>query len=179
MVTVDFSMLSLATKTHTSFGITLMRHKILRCRCHKDAGISYILWGSADRYFSKQSVYRLVLTVHLPTCFYSRMRRSLYKVSPQQARNTSHNNFTYRYIDDVLSLKNTKFAEYLEFIYPRELEIKEITETAASSYSTWTMESCLLGFTTNGMTSIFPLLAFHFWAVISLLHQHTAFTFHS
>ena len=38
--------------------------------------------------------------------------------------------FTYRYIDDVLSLKNIKFAEYLEFIYPRELEIKETTETA-------------------------------------------------
>ena len=31
-------------------------------------------------------------------------------------------NFTYRYTDDVLSLKNTKFAEYLE-----------TTETAASS----------------------------------------------
>ena len=31
-----FSMLSLATK----FGITLMRHKKLRCRCHKDTGIS-------------------------------------------------------------------------------------------------------------------------------------------
>ena len=42
-------------------------------------------------------------------------------------------NVTYRYIDDVLSLKNTKFAEYLEFIYPHELEIKEIMETAASS----------------------------------------------
>ena len=42
-------------------------------------------------------------------------------------------NFTYRYTDDVLSLKSTKFAEYLEFIYPRELEIKKITETAASS----------------------------------------------
>ena len=42
-------------------------------------------------------------------------------------------NFTYRYIDDVLSLKNTKFAEYLEFIYPRGLEIKETVETAASS----------------------------------------------
>ena len=39
----------------------------------------------------------------------------------------------YRYIDDVLSLKNTKIAEYLEFIYPRELEIKETAETAASS----------------------------------------------
>ena len=42
-------------------------------------------------------------------------------------------NFTYRYTDDVLSLKNTKFEEYLEFIYPCELEIKETTETAASS----------------------------------------------
>ena len=42
-------------------------------------------------------------------------------------------NFTYRYIDDVLSLKNTKFAEYLEFIYSRELEIKETSEAAASS----------------------------------------------
>ena len=41
--------------------------------------------------------------------------------------------FTFRYIDGVLSLKNIKFAEYLEFIYPRELEIKETTETAASS----------------------------------------------
>ena len=43
-------------------------------------------------------------------------------------------NFTYRYIDDVLSLKTQNLhAEYLEFIYPRELEIKETTETAASS----------------------------------------------
>ena len=41
--------------------------------------------------------------------------------------------FTYRYIDDVLSLRNTKCAMYLEFIYPRELEIKETTGTAASS----------------------------------------------
>ena len=40
MVTVAFSILSSATKTHTSFGITLMHHKILRCRCHKEAGIS-------------------------------------------------------------------------------------------------------------------------------------------
>ena len=36
--------------------------------------------------------------------------------------------FTYRYIDDVLQ---TKFAEYLEFIYPRELDIKA---AASSSY---------------------------------------------
>ena len=29
---------------------------------------------------------------YLPTYFYTRMRRSLYKVSSKQARNTSHNN---------------------------------------------------------------------------------------
>ena len=91
-------------------------------------------------------------------------------------------NFTYKYIDGVLSLKNTKFAEYLEFIYPRELDIKETAETAASSsylvvISTLTMESLLLGFTTNGVTSIFPLLTFHSWAVISLLHQHRPLRF--
>ena len=93
-------------------------------------------------------------------------------------------NFTYRYTADELSLKNRKLAEYLEFIYPRELEIKEITETAAPLYiwiviSILTVESLLLRFRTNWMTSIFPLLTFHFWAVISLLHQHTAFTYHS
>ena len=32
-----------------------------------------------------------------------------------------------------MPLQNTKFAEYLEFIYPRELERKETTETAAST----------------------------------------------
>ena len=69
----------------------------------------------------------------LLTCFYTRMRRSLYKVSSKETRNTLHNNsISPTDIDDVLSLKNTKFAEYLEFIYPREL-VKETTETAASS----------------------------------------------
>ena len=93
-------------------------------------------------------------------------------------------NFIYKYIDDVLSLKNTKFTKYLEFIYLRELEINETTETAASSLYL----DCYL-YIDNGKlttrlydkrdTSIFPLLTFHSWAVISLLHQHTAFTFHS
>ena len=42
-------------------------------------------------------------------------------------------NFTYRYVVDLLSLKNTKCAEYLKFNYPSEVEIKETTETAFSS----------------------------------------------
>ena len=71
----------------------------------------------------------------LPTCFlYSyeaEFVQSLLKAGKKHL--AQQFNFTYRYIDDVLSLKNTKFAEYLEFIYPCELQIKETTETAASS----------------------------------------------
>ena len=37
------------------------------------------------------------------------------------------------YIDDVLSLNNSKFSEYLDFIYQSELEIKETTESATTA----------------------------------------------
>ncbi|KAK3091363.1 hypothetical protein FSP39_019254 [Pinctada imbricata] len=42
-------------------------------------------------------------------------------------------NFTYRYIDDVLSINNPKFADNLSSIYPSELEVKETTETNNSA----------------------------------------------
>jgi hypothetical protein len=37
--------------------------------------------------------------------------------------------YTYRYIDDVLSINNSRFAEFLPFIYPPEMEVKETTDT--------------------------------------------------
>jgi hypothetical protein len=37
-------------------------------------------------------------------------------------------NFTYRYIDDVLSINNSRFAEFLPLIYPPEVEVKETTD---------------------------------------------------
>jgi hypothetical protein len=40
-------------------------------------------------------------------------------------------NFTYRYIDDVLSINYSRFAECLPLIYPPELEVKETTDTAS------------------------------------------------
>ena len=44
-------------------------------------------------------------------------------------------NLTYRYIDDVLSLNNSKFSDYLYFIYPSELEITDTTvSTKSTSY---------------------------------------------
>ena len=42
-------------------------------------------------------------------------------------------NFTYRYIDDVLSINNTDFENYLGQMYPAELEIKHTTESNTSS----------------------------------------------
>jgi hypothetical protein len=43
-------------------------------------------------------------------------------------------NFSYRYIDDVLSINNSRFAEFLPLIYPPELEAKETTDTASSAF---------------------------------------------
>ena len=36
-------------------------------------------------------------------------------------------NFTYRYIDDVLSINNPEFENYISQMYPVELEIKDTT----------------------------------------------------
>jgi hypothetical protein len=38
-------------------------------------------------------------------------------------------NFTFRYIDDVLSLNNSKFGDFVDRIYPIELEIEDTTDT--------------------------------------------------
>jgi disulfide oxidoreductase YuzD len=38
-------------------------------------------------------------------------------------------NFTFRYIDDVLSLNNSRFGDFVDRIYLIELEIKDTTDT--------------------------------------------------
>ena len=38
-------------------------------------------------------------------------------------------NFTFRYIDDVLSLNNSRFGDFVDLIYPIEFEIKDTTDT--------------------------------------------------
>ena len=59
-------------------------------------------------------------------------------------------NFTQRYIDDVLSINNSRFAEFLPLIYPPELEVKETTDTASSA----SLVNSVLKFMINGTTSI-------------------------
>ena len=62
-------------------------------------------------------------------------------------------NFTYRYIDDALSINNSRFAEFLPLIYPPELEVKETTDTASSA-SFLDLYNSVLKFMINGTTSI-------------------------
>jgi hypothetical protein len=42
-------------------------------------------------------------------------------------------NFMFRYIDDVLSLSNPRFCDFVDRIYPIELEIKDTTDTDRSA----------------------------------------------
>jgi hypothetical protein len=42
-------------------------------------------------------------------------------------------NFTFHYIDDVLSLNNSRFGDFVGRIYPIELEIKDATDTDRSA----------------------------------------------
>ena len=42
-------------------------------------------------------------------------------------------NFTFRYIDDVLSLNNSMFGDFVDRIYPVELEIKNTTDADRSA----------------------------------------------
>jgi hypothetical protein len=39
----------------------------------------------------------------------------------------------FEVIDDVLSINNSRFAEFLPLIYPPELEVKDTTDTASSA----------------------------------------------
>ena len=42
-------------------------------------------------------------------------------------------NLTYRYIDDVLSINNPEFENYLGQMYPAELDIKDTTQSTTST----------------------------------------------
>ena len=54
-------------------------------------------------------------------------------LSTAKKKLASQFNFTYRYIDDVLSINNPDFENYLVQMYPAELEIKDTTESNNSA----------------------------------------------
>ena len=69
-------------------------------------------------------------------------------------------NLTFRYIDDVLSLNNSKFSDSIDLTYPNELEVK-IPQNPGTLLHIWTYNSNLtirliytLSCMTNEMTFI-------------------------
>ncbi|KAK3105291.1 hypothetical protein FSP39_021730 [Pinctada imbricata] len=62
-----------------------------------------------------------------------------FNIEPMESVTTSREKLAWEwpilnlYIDDVLSINNPKFADYLSSIYPSELEVKETTETNNSA----------------------------------------------
>ena len=42
-------------------------------------------------------------------------------------------NFTFRYIDDVFSLSNSRFGDFVDRVYPIEVEIKDTANTDRSA----------------------------------------------
>ena len=69
---------------------------------------------------------RIVLR-YSPICFYMHMRhQELLKNKGRIVAQASSSSF--RYIDDVLSLNNYRFGNYLHNIYPNEFEVKDTTD---------------------------------------------------
>ena len=88
-------------------------------------------------FFYRQSAFLLILTV-LP--FLANLFRYSYEADFIQGllkiceKNVAISlNFTLRYIDDVLSLNNYQLGDFVDRIYPIEIEINDTTNTARSA----------------------------------------------
>jgi len=66
-----------------------------------------------------------------PICFYMPMRLYFLQVllMNKDKKFAQTFNSSFRYIDDVLSLNNSQFGDYLHRIYPNEFEAKDTTDT--------------------------------------------------
>ena len=81
------------------------------------------MWNVVVMSISRLLVFQWVLIVlHMKLILYNINKR----VS-SRSKKTSFN-LTFRYIDDVISLNNPKFNDYIYVIYPKELEIKDTTD---------------------------------------------------
>ena len=100
------------------------------------------------------------------------MKQNLYSLCSQPGGNSWRLGFTYRYIDDVLSINNPEFENYLGQMYPVELEIKDTTESNTSaSYLDLLLSiggtvNFTLPFMTNVTISISTSQMFRSWVAI-------------
>jgi hypothetical protein len=91
-----------------------------------------------DVFFNRQSAYIWVPTVLVfsLTCSFIRMRQISYKGFSRKTKRgypSRSFNFTFRHVDDILSLNNSRFGDFVDHIYPIEFEIKDTTDTYSSA----------------------------------------------
>ena len=106
-------------------------------------------------------------------------------LSASKKRLASQFNFTYRYIDDVLSNNNPDFENYLGQMYPLNLRSKTrrratlLLPTWICSYQSVGTVNFVLPFTTNETISISILQTLRSWVETSHLRPPVAFLFHN
>jgi hypothetical protein len=61
------------------------------------------------------------------------VRTVLQSMAIEQSRLQTYTLYTFRYINNVLSINKNLFHSYVDLIYPNELEIKETTECSTST----------------------------------------------
>ena len=81
-----------------------------------------------DVFFNRQSTY-LLTDLFLYSYEADFIQGLLKKNEKKLARSF---NFTFRYIDDVISLNDSGFGDFIDRIYPIELEITDTTDTDRS-----------------------------------------------
>ena len=86
-----------------------------------------------DVFFNIQSIYLWVQTVLLLFLYSYEADFIQGLLKKSEKKLARYFNFTFRYIDDVLSLNNSTFGDLVDRIYPIELEIKDTTDTARSA----------------------------------------------
>jgi hypothetical protein len=85
--------------------------------------------------FNKQSTYLWVQTAHLVDLFLYLYEADFIQglLKNNEKKLARSFNFTFRYIDDVLSLNNSMLGDFVDRIYPVELEIKNTTDADRSA----------------------------------------------
>ena len=88
-------------------------------------------------FFNRQSAFQCVLSV-LPSrrlvFLYSYEAYFIQGLLKKKGKKLTRSfSFMFRYIDDVLSVNNCKFGDFIDHIYPIHLEINVTTDTAGSA----------------------------------------------
>ena len=106
--------------------VTILNRYLQHARVFDWQHICYVWWTC----FSTDSLWvQTVLLLSLTASFIC-MRQTSYRLLKKNEKKLARSfNITFRYIDDVLSLSNSRLGDFVDRIYPIELEIKDSSDS--------------------------------------------------